>query len=154
MAAKKKKERPFRTEREFTRWFIECALFHDWKVAHFGNTIKFVRRGDQAVAIPDKDAAGFPDMVCVRERLLCAELKLAPNKPTATQVDWIESLRDAGVEMHVWNDRQLEEIEQTLATKIDPRRLARLFVATDGDMEHSVAVAKLLEQKERGRSDD
>jgi hypothetical protein len=147
-----KHEKPFQNEREFARWFTACAVQQGWKVAHFGNTVKWVRRKEEWTVIPDSDAAGFPDMICVRERLLVAELKLAPRKPTAKQVDWLEALNEAGVETHVWSDRQLPEIERCLATRIEPKRMARLYLASDGNVDHSVAVAHLLALKEGGTS--
>jgi hypothetical protein len=144
-------ERLFKNEREFTRWFTEHAVAHGWKVAHFGNTVKWVRRKDEWTVIPDADAAGFPDLVCARERLLVAELKIAPNKPTAKQIDWLEALNEAGVETHVWTDRQVDEIERVLRTQIEPKRMARLYLASDGNVNHSVAVAQLLAHTEGGR---
>ena len=141
---------PFSKEKDFLRWVTAKAEEHGWRTAHFGASVNIVQRGANdprgpgKIVIPDKGAAGFPDLICVRERLLFAELKLTPNKPTANQLAWIESIREAGVEMHVWNDRMLEEIERTFKTVIDPRRLARLYIAADGDMEHSVAVARLI----------
>ena len=142
-----KHDKPFPKERDFTRWVIDVASSYGWKCAHFGNTVKIVRRPEGAVVIPDRDAAGFPDLICVRERLLCAELKLAPNKPTANQIAWIEALREAGVETHVWNDRQLDQITAVFRTVIEPKRMARLLLATDGDVDHSVLVGQLLAQQ-------
>lgn len=141
-----------KVEKDLVRWFTHRAHEHGWKVAHFGNTIKFVNRGNTAIPIADKSAAGFPDMICVRERLLIAELKIAPRKPTAAQVEWLEALDAAGVETHVWTDRQLDEIERTLDAVIEPQRMARLYLASDGNVLHSVAVAQLLAQREGGRS--
>jgi Glu-tRNA(Gln) amidotransferase subunit E-like FAD-binding protein len=139
----------FESERDFTRWVIREAQERGWRCAHFGNTVKFVRQRDgSSRAIPDKDAAGFPDLVLARERLIAAELKLSPKKPTALQIDWIEALRSAGVETHVWNEQQLDEIRKTLETRIEPKRMARLLLASDGDVDHSVAVAQLLAGKE------
>lgn len=143
-----KHEKPFAKERDFTRWVVEVAGTYGWKCAHFGNTVKIVRRRDAStVVIPDRDAAGFPDLICVRERLLVAELKLAPNKPTANQIDWIEGLQAAGVETHVWNDRQLDQITRVFRTVIEPKRMARLMLASDGNVDHSVAVAQMIGQE-------
>jgi len=137
-----------RVEKDLVRWFTHRAVHHGWKVAHFGNTIKFVNRGGAAIPIADKDAAGFPDMICVRERLLVAELKIAPRKPTEAQIAWLEAMDAAGVETHVWTDRQLDDIERTLAAVIEPQRMARLYLASDGNVLHSVAVAKLLAEND------
>ena len=137
-----------RVEKDLLRWFTHRAEHHGWKVAHFGNTIKFVNKGGKLVPIADRGAAGFPDMICVRERLLVAELKIAPNKPSAAQIAWLEALDAAGVETHVWNERQLDDIERTLAAVIEPHRMARLYLACDGNVLHSVAVAKLLAEND------
>lgn len=148
---------PFTKEKEFLRWVVNEAEERGWKVAHIGASVNIVQRaesdprGPGKIVIPDKGTAGFPDLVMVRERLLCAELKLTPNKPTGNQINWLEALNEAGIETHVWTDRQLELIQRTLDTRIDPTRMARLFLASDGDIDHSVAVAQLIANKE-GRS--
>lgn len=142
-----KREKPFVDEAAFTKWAIQVAHTHGWKVARFH---RLPTRGGAWRTPVGADAAGFPDLTCVRERLLFAELKIAPNKPTVDQVDWLERLHEGGVEAYVWNDRQLEEIERTFATVITPKRMARLTLAADGDIDHAAAVGKLLAQKEGG----
>lgn len=66
-------------------------------------------------------AAGWPDLVLVRERLLMAELKREKGQLSARQVYWIELLRGAGVELYVWRPSCWisGEIEEVLTRRKD-----------------------------------
>ena len=61
----------FDSERKFTTWVLKEARARGWVAAHFGSSQKIIRTRDRGpISIPDKDAAGFPDLVLVRERVL------------------------------------------------------------------------------------
>lgn len=47
-------------------------------------------------------AAGFPDLVLVRERIVYAELKTTKGKLSPSQAAWMEALRAAGGEVYLW----------------------------------------------------
>jgi hypothetical protein len=53
---------------------------------------------------------GFPDLTMVRDgRLVFAELKRELSYPDADQQAWLEALREAGQEVHVWRPSDLRE---------------------------------------------
>lgn len=62
-----------------------------------------------------KSKSGFPDLVLVRERVIFAELKIPPNKPTVAQEDWYEKLKRAGAEVYVWRPLDFDDILRVLA---------------------------------------
>jgi len=145
------RERLFKNEAEFTKWLTEQAHKEEWMVARF-HRLPTPGPGGQWRTPVGADGKGWPDLILVRERVIAAELKIAPNKPDVNQLRWIEALREAGLETYVWTDRMCDEIVRTLTVQLDPQRMARLLLAADGDIDHSVSVAKLLATKEGGRS--
>jgi hypothetical protein len=107
------------TEREFQREIIRYARSRGWLVAHFGNTVKYVRRGSIYKVIPDPDAAGFLDLTMVRGgRLVFAEIKGKTGRVTEKQQGWVDALshRDLNVEVYVWKwaDGLLEHVQSVL----------------------------------------
>jgi hypothetical protein len=60
--------------------------------------------------------AGFPDEVMVRPpRLVFAELKIPPDKPTVAQDVWLNTLAQLpGSEVFVWEPDEFEEIIEVL----------------------------------------
>lgn len=102
-------------EKDFLRTILDCARLHGWTSAHFGSTVKLVRRGGAAIPIPDKGAAGFPDLVLVRPpRILFAEVKV--RQPlSAEQAEWMRLLLACGCEAYVWRPSDWPEIEGRLA---------------------------------------
>jgi VRR-NUC domain. len=99
------------SEKQLQSAVIELAKTLGWKVAHFGNTMKNVRRGNGYVSIPDRGASGFPDLVLVRRpRLVFAELKTKHNQLTEAQMDWIQQLEqvDGQVDAYVWRPADWE----------------------------------------------
>jgi len=53
-------------------------------------------------------AAGFPDCVFVRERVVYAELKSEAGQPTIEQYEWLVALAEAGQEVYLWKPDDLE----------------------------------------------
>ena len=105
------------TERDFTRAVIELARASGWLVSHFGNTVKVVRKRDgRTLAVPDKDAAGFPDLVCARRgRLVVAELKMPGKKPTLGQVAWLQEMDLVeGGDAYAWWPKDWDTIMEVL----------------------------------------
>lgn len=96
------------TEKEFQRAVLQRARDLGWKTAHFGNTVRIVRRRDGSTAtIPDRDAAGFPDLVLVRtkdKRLVFAELKARTGRMTDAQYEWLNELKAVGAEIYLWRE--------------------------------------------------
>jgi hypothetical protein len=101
----------FKNEAAFRRWVTKEARARGWLAAHLSN-MQVVRRPDGPIAVPDKDAAGFPDLVLVHPEhgLVCAELKQPGRKPELEQIRWLRALRSAGVRVFVWWPRDVDEI--------------------------------------------
>lgn len=101
------------TEREFTSAVIELARLFGWRVAHFrpAQTARGWRTPVQG------DGIGFPDLTLVRERLILAELKTKRGKLSEKQTEWLDALRAAGVECHVWRPADWDEIERRLRAR-------------------------------------
>ena len=68
------------------------------------------------------DGAGFPDLVCVRERVVFIELKSATGRLSDAQTAWAESIHRAGGEYYCFKPSDWDEIEQTLRARFDTRR--------------------------------
>jgi hypothetical protein len=98
------------SERKFTTWVLQEARKRGWLAAHFGSSQRIVRTKSGPMAVPDKDAAGFPDLVLVRARVIYAELKMHDHrrKLEPKQVEWIDRLLAAKQEVYVW--RPLDEV--------------------------------------------
>lgn len=108
----------FGTEREFTTWLLKEARARGWTCAHFGSSMRVIRvpGGGQRV-IPDRDASGFPDLVCARgDVLFFAELKMHDHrsKPKPAQLAWMKALADAGHPVYVWRPADQAEIIDVL----------------------------------------
>ena len=120
---KKKPEDEKLTEAEFTSQVIQLAKLHKWLVAHFRPGL--TRKGRWITAMSGD--VGFPDLVLAKScqpidriaigagRVVFAELKIPPNKPTAAQLDWLSVLTAAGVEAYLWTPNDWDEIEEVLA---------------------------------------
>ena len=66
---------------------------------------------------------GYPDWTLVRDRVIFVELKKQDGQLSAAQREWIDALRDAGAEVHVWRPADLEEAAAIL-TRRDRSRAA------------------------------
>lgn len=105
------------TEGAFQRSVVQTATPWGWATAHFHDSRRQVRPG---VFVGDRAAAGFPDLVLARERLIIAELKTEMGRLTAAQRDWLVLLRQAGVEVYVWRPSMGRQILETLTTTRRP----------------------------------
>lgn len=99
---------------------IELAQTLHWTVGHHHDSRREVRPG---VFVGDKLAAGIPDLVLVRERVLWVELKDTKGKLSANQVLWLDALRKAGAEVYVWRPGDMDEITSVLQSKCAPWEL-------------------------------
>jgi hypothetical protein len=61
------------------------------------------------------DGEGFPDLIMLRHnRRIMAELKAAKGKVTPKQEAWLESAKQADIEVYVWRPSDIETIEKIL----------------------------------------
>lgn len=111
------------TEKQLQNAVLEMAKRLGWRTAHFGNTVKIVKRGAGYKTIPDKAAAGFPDLVMVRPpRIIFVELKDHSGQLSDLQTEWIQDLMRCAkegveeVEAYIWrpNDWESGIIERRL----------------------------------------
>lgn len=61
------------------------------------------------------DGKGFPDLVLVRERIIFAVVKAEKGRVRPDQKVWLDMLRAAGAQVHVWKPSDWPEIEEVLA---------------------------------------
>jgi len=123
--------RYFDSERDFTRWVLAEARSRGWKAAHL-ETYTVVRRGPATMAVPSKHAAGFPDLFCAHEThgVFLAELKMPrgprttrPRELSVEQVEWIRTIRLAGLVVYVWLPHEQDEILDVLSGALPTGRL-------------------------------
>jgi hypothetical protein len=98
------------TEAELQRLVVDAATFGGWTVAHFGHA----RAADGWRTPARYDAAGFPDLVLVRDRVLFLELKSARGRLSAAQNKWIAALGAAGADARVIRPADLDAIVDEL----------------------------------------
>lgn len=105
---------PKQSEASFQRQVIQYARLMGFKVAHFrpGRTAN----GNWRTPV-QADGAGFPDLVCVRERVVFIELKRDGGRVRPQQTAWLEALAAAGAEAYLWAPSQWAEIERVLGRK-------------------------------------
>jgi hypothetical protein len=91
------------TERAFQQAVIDAAKLLGWRCYHTHDS--------------RRSAPGFPDIVAVRERVIFAELKTARGALSQEQVAWLDALKAAGQEIHVWREDRWAEVVETLRRK-------------------------------------
>lgn len=100
-------------ESELQKAVIDLARTLGWRVYH---TLPARVRGDRWVT-PTQGDAGFPDLILVRAtRCMAVELKAEKGLMRQGQVEWINALAAASVEVDVWkpSDWHSGRIEQRL----------------------------------------
>lgn len=98
------------SEDGFQAAVIELAQRRGWMVAHFRPALSKTGWRTAVAA----DAAGFPDLVLVRRRVIFAELKSESGTTSNDQEKWIAALKAAGQEVYVWRPRDWDAIERAL----------------------------------------
>lgn len=61
-----------------------------------------------------RSAAGFPDLVLVRERVIFAELKSRKGKLSKAQEGWLKALRGARAEVYLWLPKHWPQVTEAL----------------------------------------
>lgn len=99
------------TEAAFQKSIIDLAHRLNWRVAHF----RTAQTSKGAWLTPvAADGAGFPDLVCTRERIVFIELKSATGRLSDAQTAWAESIHRAGGEYYCFKPADWDEIERVL----------------------------------------
>ena len=101
------------SEAEFQKAVITLAKLHRWKVMH--TQPAQIRPGKWIT--PNTGDQGFPDLVMSHKYrgTIFVELKATKGVVSEAQWDWINTLEDAGCEVHVWRPKDLEKISARLA---------------------------------------
>jgi hypothetical protein len=99
------------TEAAFTRTVIDFAHVCGWRCVHFRPAVN--RRGIWSTPVQG-DGVGYPDLVCVRERVVYAELKLNRGRLRPEQEEWIDRLKAARQEVYLWRPCDWSRIEDVL----------------------------------------
>lgn len=102
------------TEKEWSGQVHDLAQMLGWRRYH---TYRSTR-----------SAAGFPDEVLVRERVVFLELKTEAGKLSGAQEDWLRALLGACVEAYIVRPRDLEALSRVLTGR--GRDFGALAVAT------------------------
>lgn len=87
------------TERAFQGAVIDLAERLGWTCGHFADSRKQLPNGR---FVGDRRAAGIPDWLLVRERVLHIELKGPRTRVTPAQHHWLQLLQAAGAEVYLW----------------------------------------------------
>ena len=100
------------TEAQFQRAVIELAQLFGWMAFH----ARPARRADGSwVTAVAGDGVGYPDLTLAKPGgFLLAELKAEAGRLSKPQERWLEVLRLAGVEVHVWRPSHWTAIEERL----------------------------------------
>jgi len=106
------------SESEFLGQVVALARLCGWLVYHAlpGRTARGWRSGTQG-------DPGFPDVLAVHARrglAVACELKVGRKKPTPGQTQWVLALRAAGVQAHVFTEKDWPAIEALLKGEDTP----------------------------------
>ena len=101
------------SEAEFQKAVITLAKLHRWKVMH--TQPAQIRPGRWIT--PATGDQGFPDLVMTHpiRGTIFVELKTDKGIVSNTQWEWLNTLEDAGQEVHVWRPKDLDKISDRLA---------------------------------------
>lgn len=91
---------PAITEKQFQAQVMQLAKLRGWNCYHTHDS--------------RKSAAGFPDLVLVRRKVLYAELKSEKGELSPEQERWIAALLEAGQEVYLWRPSDWPEIMKVL----------------------------------------
>lgn len=88
------------SEAQFQAMVVQLARLRGWAHYHTHDS--------------RRSAAGFPDLVLVRERVVFMELKSEKGAVKPEQRLWLARLLEAGAEAHLFRPSQWAEIEKVL----------------------------------------
>ena len=101
-----------RTEAQAQEKLVAYAKARGWRIAHFRKVLVARKDGTKYWATPVAvDGNGFPDLCCVRERVVWVEMKKRKGRWYQEQRDWRAALEAAGQEYHaVYEDVTASEL--------------------------------------------
>ena len=105
-------------EKQLQAELMALAKEWGWKVSHFHDSRRMVKRNGKSFLVGDKDAKGFPDLVLARPpEILFVELKRETEDPTPEQVEWLALLDGCGLTTMVIRPSNRETLERKLMTR-------------------------------------
>lgn len=104
------------SEAQWQATVTDLALTLHWIALHHHDSRRQVgtTRDGKPILVGDRDAAGMPDWLFIRERHFFAELKAEGSKPTARQQHILDGLRRAGAETYLWQPSDWPEVVTAL----------------------------------------
>jgi hypothetical protein len=109
-----------------------------WTCLHVNDSRREVvdRLGNHQI-VGDADAAGLPDWILLRERIVWVELKRERGTMRPTQTAIIAAIRKAGGEAYVWRPSDWPEVVLALTGRWRGGRGANDWPVTDGKLSTS-----------------
>ena len=108
MPRQRKPRPPRESEKDFQKWVTDNATLLGWKWAHFRDSRRQIAPGQ---FVGDVQAAGFPDLVLVKDQLIyMVEIKKQSGKLTSAQEEWQAVLAPTPVIHEVWRPSDRERI--------------------------------------------
>lgn len=102
------------TEQQFQDQVVDLARICGYQTMHVRRTIGKGRRWTTGTSV-----SGWPDLaIWGNSRFLLVELKTDDGKLSTEQDDVLESLRAAGVEVHVWRPRDWDALQANLTAHV------------------------------------
>jgi hypothetical protein len=104
------------SETDWQTTVTDLALTLHWLALHHHDSRRQVGTtlDGRPILVGDKDAAGLPDWLFIRERLFFAELKAEGKEPSAAQRQVLDALRKADAEVYVWHPSDWPEVQVAL----------------------------------------
>lgn len=108
---------PRMTEADWSRQLRELMAIYGWQHVHFRPAL--TKHGYRTPGSGDL-AAGWPDFVLVRDRVIFVEIKGPTGRLSAKQTLVLAQLREAGAETYVWSPDDFDEAHSVLARRVSP----------------------------------
>jgi VRR-NUC domain len=102
---------------------IDLATLYRWLILRNNDARREVTTpdGDHKL-VGDTDAAGQPDLILIRERVVWVELKAAGGRLRPAQKRVLEALRQAGQEVYVFRPDDFEQVKEVLTCRTPTQR--------------------------------
>jgi hypothetical protein len=101
-------------EAEFQQQVTDLARQLGWGVCHVSDSRRVTASGR---VVGDSSAAGLPDLILIRERVVWAELKAPRGRLRPRQVEFIAALEGAGQEVYVWRPADWDQLVAVLSRR-------------------------------------
>ncbi len=107
-------------EADWQRTVVDLARTLGWLALHVADSRKEVmnHRTRERRLVGDRDAAGLPDWLLIRDRVLFVELKRQDGQLSARQCEVLDALDEAGAEWFVWRPADYHQAVQVLSERV------------------------------------